>query len=147
MHYVYAIVFAVLISPLQSWLAGLSGLFFNDWARFWSDLAGGALFANAALVSTEVLIRMQLLPDSARKARPKLSKWIGLAALTITFLSLFPAFVLWQRNGDYQHLHPIVYWIAGAFCVVALAILLLSIKLEGGAKRALRRVANSKAAA
>ncbi|WP_439365958.1 hypothetical protein ACNJYD_08490 [Bradyrhizobium sp. DASA03005] len=98
MHYVYALIFGVLISPIETLVRYLDGALFGTWDSFHEAITTGALFAYASILSCDALIRASLLPQAYRKIA-KGAQRIHATALTLCVLSLVMFVMLWAKHS------------------------------------------------
>lgn len=120
MHYLYALIFGVLISPIETLVRYLDGALFGTWDSFNEALTTGALFAYAAILSADALIRASLLPKTYRQIA-KGAQSIHAIALILCTISLVLFVMLWAKHSttvaQVVHLSAIV---------IALSALLLT---------------------
>lgn len=128
--YFYALVFALLINPFQSWLGVLSGWWLQAWDRLYADLATGVLFGYAALIAMEILIRTQLFSSEVRKARPRVTAWLTAFSVSVGFTGIAAAIFLWAISRPYDEIGAAAYWAGIVYCGIALIILMYAVHIE-----------------
>jgi len=95
------------------------------------------LFAYAAVLSAEVVLRLDLLPAVIKKAREELCgilRHIGFANLIFSLLGLT---LLWAENRPFTEISPLAHGIAVVFSLWALALVFLGVSIESEGKRGL----------
>lgn len=125
----------MLINPFQSWLGLLSGQFWGQWERFYSDLAAGALFGYSSLIAVEILIRTQLFSTKLQEARPKSVGGLKLVSMVMGICGIGLAILLWTTNQSFHETHQSAYWLGLGCCLIALGMLLFAVWLETASKK------------
>jgi Kef-type K+ transport system membrane component KefB len=137
MPYVYALIFSILVSPLETLAKCMDGLLFNAWASFHEALKTGALFAIVAILSSDTLIRSALLSDPVRNERRIACKLLHAGALVLLIISLLVFALLWEARSD-----DVATWVSmGALYFVGVAIIFtfVAIWLDNQGRKAVNR--------
>jgi hypothetical protein len=142
MHYLYAALFALLVSPLETLVKWFDGIIFDLWSHFHEALATGALFAYAAILSCDTLIRTTLLPHPVQVSRPKTCRSMHAASFSLCFLSLILFVLLWEHHSDRvsTYVHLAAAFVAG----VALIMTFVAIWIDNEGREGVNRHAKSR---
>lgn len=141
--YLYAAILALLVNPIQSWVGGIFGIFYESWDRLFADLAAGALFGYAAVLAVESALRLGLMPTFAREANPVTYGVSYAASIILTVVSIVSLVTMWFVNRPIDSLAALAHVVGFVLALLSFVMYLLAIRLEGHTKEVMEELTGS----